>query len=255
MTKKIVGNWKMHGDTAMAQSLTRAVAEACASLPPAVEVVLCPPAVLIEMVARQLKSAASAVKTGGQDCHKEAQGAFTGDISAAMLRDAGCSHVILGHSERRLYHHEKNGDVRQKAASAIAAGLTPIICIGESQQERDSGRAQEIVGQQVEASLPDEARLEGDSGNFVLAYEPVWAIGSGKIPSADDIRAMHSYIISVASRRIGLAQDKVHVLYGGSVKPDNAREILQIEGVSGVLVGGASVKADEFCRIIHSAVA
>lgn len=241
----------MYGQRAMAQALVRAVAENCASLPPSVEVVLCPPATLTAEVARLLASLGSRAATGGQDCHGEAEGAYTGDISAAMLKDAGCSHVITGHSERRTRHNETSPEIRLKAASALKAGLTPIICVGENLQERDSGRAQEAVGQQVEASLPAEAV----SGNFVLAYEPVWAIGSGKIPSADDIRAMHSYIISVASKRIGLAPERVHVLYGGSVKPENAREILHIQGVSGVLVGGASVKADEFCRIIHSAVA
>jgi len=266
MQKTIVGNWKMHGEPAMAHDLALAVADAADKLPAGIEVVVCPPAILISQVITSLIG--SKVKVGGQDCHSQPSGAFTGDIGAPMLKAAGCSHVIVGHSERRLYHQESNEDVRQKAARAIESGLIPIICVGESEAERDSGQAMEAVGRQLVESIPGWGRSYSAGANlaplpasplmgegkchFLLAYEPVWAIGSGKTPSGDDIRQMHLHIRSVAALQLGLAPERISVLYGGSVKAANAREIIGVEGVSGVLVGGASVKAEEFCNIVAS---
>jgi triosephosphate isomerase len=243
MQKIIIGNWKMHGEAGLAHALTSSVADAADKQPDA-RVVLCPPAVFLGQVSTWLVG--STVHLGGQDCHAEAQGAFTGDISAAMLKDAGCGYVIVGHSERRKFHHESNDEVRQKAARAIAIGLVPVICVGESEAERLAGKAEAVVGTQLRECIPAEATVnEAGFANFVLAYEPVWAIGSGKTPTGDDIGQIHAYILSVAG--------PVPVLYGGSVKQDNAAAIMAIPGVSGVLVGGASIKTDEFCRIIAAA--
>ncbi|MDE3060537.1 MAG: triose-phosphate isomerase [Pseudomonadota bacterium] len=243
--KIVAGNWKMHGDAAMAHALVEAVADQ-AGRAPGVEVILCPPATLLAQVSTWLIG--SAVKLGGQDCHAEAQGAFTGDISAVMLRESGCAYVIVGHSERRQYHRETNEDVRKKSARAIATGLIPIICIGETLSEREAGQAETVVERQLRDSIPDEVA----EGRFLLAYEPVWAIGTGKVPTPEDICRMHGHILSVAADRTGLASPGISVLYGGSVKADNAREIMAIQGVSGVLVGGASLKAEEFCKIMAS---
>jgi len=247
MQKIVVGNWKMHGEPAMAHPLTLSVADEADRLPPHVEVIICPPATLLSQVATWLIG--SNVKMGGQDCHIQGDGAYTGDISAPMLKAAGCSHIIVGHSERRRYHHESNSDVRNKARRVIETGLIPIICIGETQEDRDNGKATETVGQQIRECIPEEAV----ASNFMLAYEPVWAIGSGKTPTMDDIGQMHAYIVSVTAKQTGLAASQIQILYGGSVKPENARQIMITEGVSGVLVGGASLRADEFCRIMAAA--
>jgi triosephosphate isomerase len=241
LQKTIVGNWKMHGTPESARELARAIA-AC-PLPSGVKVVICPPATLFSVVAF------AEVPMGGQDCSAEAEGAFTGDISASMLKEAGCDYVIVGHSERRHYHDETNEDVRNKATQAIAAGLIPIVCIGETAAERDAGNAKKVVGAQVAESLP---KFAGED-NVILAYEPVWAIGTGKTPKPEDIRAMHAHILAVAAHETGLAPSQISVLYGGSVKSANAQEILALNGVSGVLVGGASLKADEFCKIAQAA--
>ena len=249
MRKLIVGNWKMHGFVTMAHPLVESVLTEARNQVEKAQVVLCPPFVLIPRLAGWL--AGTVIKIGGQDCHVETHGAYTGDISAPMLVDADCSYVIVGHSERRLHNGETNAIIRSKAASAIKAGLTPIICVGETARERDAGKAKEIVGQQVRECLPDEAA--GD--NFVLAYEPVWAIGSGQTPSGDDIAHMHAYIISVVSGVPGLADEPVTLLYGGSVNVGNALAIMATEGVSGVLVGGASLKAEDFTAILRAAAA
>lgn len=234
----IVGNWKMNTSAAEAKTLAQKVVQSCQQTPDEVEVALCPPAVWLQQLSGILEG--SNVRLGAQDCHYEVNGAYTGNISAAMLNDLGCRYVITGHSERRQHHHESDADVKVKAEAAIAAGLVPIVCVGETLEQRESGKALNMVGQQVENSLPE-------NGAFILAYEPVWAIGSGKVPSADEIAAMHRHVLTVAP---GSA-----VLYGGSVKADNAAEILNIEGVAGVLVGGASLKADAFYGIISSAYA
>lgn len=245
MPKILVGNWKMVGLPEEGSPLLVAVAQAAAQSP--AQVVVCPPAIWIERVVA--KFVGVPVSVGGQDCHSEPQGAYTGDIAAPMLKAAGCTHVIVGHSERRATYNESSASVQRKAARAIEAGLIPIICIGETLAERESGKADEVVTQQLRESLPATAK----AGNFVLAYEPVWAIGSGKIPSMEDISQMHAVIVSVAAQLLSLAPSAVSVLYGGSVKPDNAAAILATPGVAGVLVGGASVKAEEFCRIIDAA--
>lgn len=238
MSKIIAGNWKMHGTVASVRALAAAVA-----VHPAkdAEVILCPPALFLNEVAAAI--AGSSVKLGGQDCHEAAEGAFTGDISAAMLKGVGCTHVIVGHSERRRQYSEGSGKVRQKAARAIAEGLTPIICVGEMQKDREGGKAQEVVERQVRESVPENASLS----QFLLAYEPVWAIGTGRTPTPDDIVAMHRFVRGVASA--------ARVLYGGSVKGANAAEILRIAEVAGALVGGASLDAKEFGEIIDAAAA
>ncbi len=239
----------MYGEPAMAQALATAVSQHADAQGDGIEVVMCPPGVLIAQVNYFIKGA-KRTKLGGQDCHGLPEGAYTGETSAKMLKDAGAAYVIVGHSERRTYYGETNEVVRLKAARALQTGLTPIICIGESEAERKAGQALEVVGKQVRESLPKEA----ESQDFVLAYEPVWAIGSGATPTTDDIAAMHAHILAVASGQTGKNTGVIPVLYGGSVKGDNARDILHTAGVGGVLVGGASLKAEEFCRIISAAV-
>jgi len=236
----------MHGFVTMAHPLVEAVLREARQCVDTTEVVLCPPTTLIVRFAEWL--AGTEVHIGGQDCHMETHGAFTGDISASMLMDADCTHVIVGHSERRQHHHESNADIRKKAGAAIQADLIPIICVGETADERATGKAEDTVGQQVRECLPDSAAVN----DFVLAYEPVWAIGSGKTPTIEHIRLMHSYIASVAGKQLGIAPEQIRVLYGGSVKSANAHDIMQIAGVSGVLVGGASLQAEDFCGIIRA---
>ena len=236
----IAGNWKMHGrraDVDWVRRFTEAGGAAGAA-----EAVLCPPATLLGDFADPLKAAGAAL--GAQDCAAGQDGAHTGDVSAPMLAEFGCRYVIVGHSERRATHGEDDALVRAKADAALAAGLVPIVCVGESAQERDRGEAEAIVSLQVKASAP-----EADAGRIVIAYEPVWAIGSGRTPSADDIAAMHA---AVRSAFPGANCDGLRVLYGGSVKPGNAAEILAVEGVDGALVGGASLDPEGFARIVNA---
>jgi len=247
MKKIIIGNWKMYGDPAMAAALAQSIVKNTAGKANNAQVVICPPAILLPHVAPHLSG--STIKLGGQDCHIQPDGAYTGDISALMLKQAGCTHVLVGHSERRKFHHEQDIDVRHKAARAVKTGLIPVICIGESEEERKAGKTKDILAQQIRECIPEEA-IQGD---FILAYEPVWAIGSGKTPTMGDISDIHAYIISLAARRTGMDSASIPVIYGGSVKADNAREIMAAEAVSGVLVGGASLKAEEFCRIVAAA--
>ncbi len=209
----------------------------------ACDVLVCPPASLI---ARAHAAVKGAFALGGQDCRAEAGGAFTGDISAEMLKDAGASAVIVGHSERRQYHGERDADVAAKARAAWRAGLMAIICIGETEDQRDAGQAHHICGGQIKGSVPAEATAE----NTAIAYEPVWAIGSGKTPSDDDIVAMHAHIRACVVEHLGAAGQGVRILYGGSVKPSNAKAILMLDDVNGALVGGASLKARDFLAII-----
>lgn len=255
MKKTIIGNWKMNGTRQGAVALAREVARFAAEVRTPHEVVLCPPAHLLDCVGKALQ--ATVVGLGAQDCSAHSGGAFTGEISAGMLADVGCGYVIVGHSERRAYHFETNALVKAKAEAALAAGLVPIICVGETLEEREAGRAEAVVSAQIFASLPSNEyqlpptqpspqRGEGYLAHFLLAYEPVWAIGSGKIPSNDDIAAMHAHILRECPQ--------AKVLYGGSVKAANAAEIMAIAGVSGVLVGGASLKAEEFCGIIEGGI-
>ncbi|MBJ3784402.1 triose-phosphate isomerase [Devosia sp. MSA67] len=210
-------------------------------------VVVCPPATLLAAVAAQ--GASSGIIAGGQDCHAQASGAHTGDISAGMLADAGAQYVIVGHSERRSDHGESSDTVRAKAEAAIGAGLKPIICVGETEAQRDAGDAEAIVATQLAASIPDAASLH----EVIVAYEPVWAIGTGRTPTLDEIRDMHNAIRSRLVSRFG--DDKgasIRILYGGSLKPQNAREILNVENVNGGLVGGASLLAKDFYTIISA---
>jgi triosephosphate isomerase (TIM) len=205
---------------------------------------VCPPATLVADFAAAARG--SPVAIGGQDCHTLASGAYTGDISAEMLKDAGAQAVIVGHSERRQYHDESNEAVRGKALAARRAGILAIVCIGESRAERDAGRARAVVGAQFDGSLPDGA----DNLSFVIAYEPVWAIGSGLTPSARDVAEMHGFIRQRLALRYGAAGGEgIRILYGGSVKPANAKELMAIENVDGALVGGASLNAGEFLAI------
>jgi triosephosphate isomerase len=245
MRHLIAGNWKMHG---LAASLgeARAIAAATRQGHGRVDIMLCPPATLIDRM-RQA-TAGSALLIGGQDCHAKAEGAHTGDISAEMLKDAGAAAVIVGHSERRTEHGETDEEVRAKAAAARRAGLTAIICIGETEQERDAGETLAILSRQLDGSVPD-----GEPGDVVIAYEPVWAIGTGRTPSEADIRAAHAHIRAQLNTRFGSAGSEVRLLYGGSLKPANAAAILAVSDVNGGLVGGASLKAADFLAIIDAA--
>ena len=213
-------------------------------LPAGREAVVCPPDALLTTLKSALGN--SKVKLGGQDCHAKEEGAYTGETSARLLKDVGCGYVIVGHSERRNYLKESNETVRDKAVCAIKNALIPIICIGETAGERDKGKTLEVIREQIAGSIPDEA----GSGNFLLAYEPVWAIGSGKLPTMDEINEVHTAIKTSVSERKKIDAAEVYVLYGGSVKPDNASAILRLDSVSGVLVGGASLNADDFYKII-----
>jgi triosephosphate isomerase len=248
MKKIIVANWKMCGLPEIAENWGKEVTSRLPEIASdQVEVIVCPPAPLLPYLKDIL--AGSRVHLGAQDCHSQQEGAYTGDVSAALLKAVGCSHVIVGHSERRSLHGETDVMVSAKAARAIKTGLVPIICIGETQKQRENGETLDVINRQVKESIPDEAK----SGNFVLAYEPVWAIGSGNLPTMDEISQVHDAVISSVSKRAGVDISEVMVLYGGSVKPDNAAGIMQVKGVAGVLVGGASLKADDFCKIVASA--
>ena len=249
-TKLIVGNWKMNGLLADSKARAEQLGSAVAAIKDSpFEMVLCPPATMIGAVAEVL--AGCAVRHGGQDCHTESAGAYTGNISAAMLKDLGCTHVIVGHSERRQYHEESSALIAAKAAAAHAAGLVAIICVGETDAERTAGQADSIVAAQLAESIP----LSATSDNTAIAYEPVWAIGTGKTASADDIRQMHAHIRAKVSDKITAGGAEVKLLYGGSVKAANAREILHLPHVDGVLVGGASLVADDFIAIAKASAA
>jgi triosephosphate isomerase len=234
-TKLIAGNWKMNGLREDGAALARRVIAVRASSP-ACELLVCPPTTLLATVGGAL--AGSGIALGGQDCHPAPKGAYTGDISAEMLADAGCSHVILGHSERRHGHNESDAVVREKIIGAWRAGLIAILCVGETQPQRQAGRATDIVSAQLAGSIPDGATSE----NLIIAYEPVWAIGTGLTATSEDIAAMHASVrtsIPVGAR----------ILYGGSVNPQNASGILGLGEVDGALVGGASLDADSFWTI------
>jgi triosephosphate isomerase len=247
MRKLIAGNWKMNGLAAAGAALARTLRERAAAAPIAVDLLLCPPATLLMAVRDAV--AGTPIILGGQDCHTCQQGAHTGDISAAMLRDAGCSHVILGHSERRTDHHETDALIRAKVKAAREAGLIPILCIGETAQQRDGGAALEVCARQLSGSLP-----EGMSApSLVIAYEPVWAIGTGRTPTPADVAAVHARIRAELKGKVA-APAEVRILYGGSVKAANARELLHVANVDGALVGGASLVADDFWAIAEAAV-
>jgi triosephosphate isomerase len=242
MRSLVAGNWKMNGLAASLAELA-ALKEGLAQSPPACDVLVCPPATLIAQANWHVKGAFA---LGGQDCHAKPSGAFTGDLSAEMLKDAGASYVIVGHSERRQYHGESDSDVAAKAQAAWRAGLTAIICVGETLEQREAGGHAHICSGQLDNSVPQGAT----AANTVIAYEPVWAIGTGKTPTSDDIIAMHAHIRACLVRRLGEGARAIPILYGGSVKPDNAAEILNLPEVGGALVGGASLKSSDFLSII-----
>ena len=242
----IAGNWKMNGlETALDEA--RAVAAAVDAHPPAARVAICPPATLIHRLAESLGG--TGVEVGGQDCRAEASGAHTGDVAAEMLADAGATLVIVGHSERRAGYAESDALVAAKAGAAHRAGLEPIVCVGETLAEREAGRTLEIVTGQVRGSLPDV--LSGKP--FAVAYEPVWAIGTGLTPTLDQIEEVHVAIRGVLVELFAYHGARVPILYGGSVKPSNASDILRLRDVGGALVGGASLKAADFLGIIGAA--
>ncbi len=243
--KLIAGNWKMNGLQA-SLSQARAVAEALERQPCEERVAICPPATLIAPMVRTLEG--SGVQVGGQNCYVEAAGAFTGEISAEMLADAGASLVILAHSERRQLFGETDEGAAEKVRASLRAGLEPIVCVGETLDERQAGRTLEVVGRQVRGSCP--AELQGCV--FAVAYEPVWAIGTGLTPTLDEIEQVHRAIRELLAQSLGEAGRSAPILYGGSVKPSNAREILAADEVGGALVGGASLKADDFLGIIRA---
>ena len=244
LRKLVAGNWKMNGVGADVEEL-RALSVGLREATGACDVLVCPPATLLHAAAGLGEGAGFAL--GAQDCSAHAPGAHTGDLSASMLRDAGARWVILGHSERRADHGETDEAVAAKARAALAAGLTPVVCVGETHAERAAGRAEIVVRRQVAESLPPE--LEGTP--FALAYEPVWAIGTGETPTTDEVSAMHGAIRQALRDAVGATE--VRILYGGSVKPANAAELLHADGVDGALVGGASLKAADFLRIIRAA--
>jgi triosephosphate isomerase len=234
----VAGNWKMNGLRAQLAEL-KAICEGAAG--PA-ELVICPPATLISEAAA---AAQGKIGIGGQDCHSNKDGAHTGDISAEMLADLGASYVIVGHSERRADHDETSEIVRAKAEAAWRGGLTPIVCVGETREERDAGRMLDVVENQLGGSLPDGATGK----NLVVAYEPVWAIGTGLTPTVDDVAEVHAFIREALNSRFGAEGGAIRILYGGSVKPANAAELLKVANVDGALVGGASLKASDFLGI------
>ena len=248
LRKLIAGNWKMNNLAAAGRALAGEIGAYAASATPACDLLVCPPATILQTVAAQLDG--SPVAAGGQDCHAESSGAFTGEISAAMLADAGASYVILGHSERRHGLGETDATVQAKVAAALGAGLTAIVCIGETEAQRDAGQTLDVLSAQLDGSLP-AAALTG--ANTVVAYEPVWAIGTGRTPTDAEIAAVHSHIRTALEQRLGSAAGEIRLLYGGSMKPENAASILAIDNVDGGLIGGASLKSSDFCAIATAA--
>ena len=241
MRKLAAGNWKMNGTVA---ALSEDTALLDAHPAPACDMLLCPPATLVAQMAAAAQG--SGLLVGGQDCHANTAGAHTGDISAAMLADAGAAYVILGHSERRTDHAETDAMVLAKAGAAITAGLVAVVCVGETEAQRDAGTTLAVIGAQLEGSVPKGAVAE----TLVVAYEPVWAIGTGRTPTLAEIAEVHAYIRAQLQGLIGEQAAGVRLLYGGSVKPSNAAEIFAVPHVDGALVGGASLKAADFGAIV-----
>ncbi|HVJ43951.1 MAG TPA: triose-phosphate isomerase [Dongiaceae bacterium] len=238
------GNWKMNGTRQFAQDLARGLAEkaAAAGTGLAAEVLICPPFPYLEAA---MTAVAGRIAVGAQDCHAKVSGAHTGDVAAAMLADLGCRHVILGHSERRTDHGETSAEVQAKAGAALTAGLTAIVCVGETEAERDRGDTIKVVEKQLLESIPEGA----SAANLVIAYEPVWAIGTGRTPTVADVEAVHGAIRRLLEKKLADG-DRVRILYGGSVKPGNAAELMAIPHVNGALVGGASLKVEDFWAIV-----
>jgi triosephosphate isomerase len=240
----VAGNWKMNGLKPTAAELGKII-QGATELPD-VDLLVCPPATLLMMFASAAHG--SKIAIGAQDCHAEPAGAFTGDISAEMLADAGATTVIVGHSERRTYHAETDSMVRAKALAAWRAGLTAIVCVGETRDQRAAGQTLDVVGGQLSGSLPGSVVAEG----LVVAYEPVWAIGTGLTPTPADVAEVHGFIRERLIKRFGETGEDIRVLYGGSVKPSNAKELLRLPDVDGALVGGASLKAEDFLGIARA---
>ena len=239
----IAGNWKMNGLKASSAEFEAMLAGA-ARVAAKADLLVCPPATLMAAFADKARGARG-LAIGAQDCHPKASGAHTGDLSAEMLADAGASAVIVGHSERRADHGESDALVRQKAEAAWRAGLTAIVCIGETRQQRDQGHTLDICGGQLQGSLPDA----GTAGNLVVAYEPIWAIGTGLTPTVADVEQIHRFIRETLIARFNGDGNGIRILYGGSVKPSNAAELMAVANVNGALVGGASLKATDFLAI------
>lgn len=249
LRKLIAGNWKMNKLAADGQDLAAEIGDyAAAAEAPACDLLVCPPATILQTVAETLGGGPVAV--GGQNCHAEANGAYTGEISAAMLADGGASYVILGHSERRHGLGEDDASVQNKVSAAHGAGLAAIVCIGETEAQRDAGQTLDVLSAQIDGSLPP-AGLDG--ANTVVAYEPVWAIGTGRTPTNEEIAAVHGHIRACLQQRVGPAAGQIRLLYGGSMKPENAASILALDNVDGGLIGGASLKASDFCAIAAAA--
>jgi triosephosphate isomerase len=242
----VAGNWKMNGTGASLNQLLMIGNGFMSGLDAETEALVCVPATLLTRAAEILSR--TPVHVGGEDCHAEESGAHTGDISAEMLKDAGASHVIVGHSERRADHGEDDATVHAKAAAAWRAGLVAIVCIGETRAEREAGATLDVLSRQIAGSVP----VSATAANTILAYEPVWAIGTGLTPTAADVAEAHAHIRARLVEKLGPAAAKIRILYGGSVKPSNARELLSVANVDGALVGGASLKAADFLGIAES---
>jgi len=250
-TRFVCGNWKMHKTQAEARELLRALAPLCAPLAGKVQVAVAPPYTALAAAAEALRG--TPVELGAQDVHWEKQGAFTGAVSAAMLAEVGVQHVIVGHSERRQLFGETDETVRKKVGAVLAAGLRPIVCVGETLAERESGRTLEVVGRQLRAGLsglPPEAL----ASSATVAYEPVWAIGTGKTATSAQAQEVHRALRAILRELCGGGADAIRIQYGGSVKPDNAAELMTQPDVDGALVGGASLKADDFIHIVRGAL-
>lgn len=245
----IAGNWKMNMLSADAKALAGGLAEKLNAAGDAnFEMLVCPPAILIPVVAEAVSG--TSMQLGSQDNHMNEKGAHTGDTAAAQAKDAGCGYAIVGHSERRTDHGESDEVVKAKAASAQANGLTAVICIGETEAERDAGKTLDVNGSQIAGSVPDGST----AANTVIAYEPVWAIGTGRTPTTDEVQEVHAFIRAELAKKIGQEEaDKTRILYGGSMNPGNAKDLLALADVDGGLIGGASLKVDDFWAVAESA--
>lgn len=246
VAKLLVGNWKMNGVKADLEEARLIAAAATTAQNQAIQLAICPPATLLSRLSEM--AAGTGLLTGAQDCHAKVTGAHTGDVSAAMIKDAGGHFVIVGHSERRADHGETSALVQTKAQAALEAGLVPIICVGETREERQAGHAEAVVLAQVEGSVPEIF----PEGGLVIAYEPVWAIGTGLVPSAGDVLAIHRAIHTKLVGRFGAMRASIRLLYGGSVNGQNASDLLHLAHVDGALVGGASLTAAGFLKILHA---
>lgn len=242
----VAGNWKMNGNRAALPQVEAIAAGATGTLGEKIDVLICPPATLVSTAAGVVEGSPLAI--GAQDCHAAASGAHTGDLSAGMLRDAGATHIIVGHSERRTDHHESNELVCAKAQAVIGEALIAIVCIGETEAERKAGKTLDVLGVQLAGSVPDMATAR----NTVIAYEPVWAIGTGLTPTVNDVEEAHGFLRRTLEERFGETGGAMRLLYGGSVKPANAAELMAVGNVDGALVGGASLKASDFLAICNA---